>query len=257
MSIVRLKVDHCQARSLILASVFGMERRWWAYGLLTATAVVLGLLLIRATFAYVPSLTFEFLTNRLTYVYVFVATAVVFLMLGYTLSRRIDELRRLSATDALTGLPNRRAFHARLREEWLRARRYNSPLSLLLVDVDGLKQINDERGHAAGDEVLRTAARAIAVTMRVTDFGARWGGDEFAIVAPNTVRQSAQHLAQRLVGHVSTEALAHQAAVTISVGGATVEPHQNASATIERLLEAADAALYQAKNDGRNRVRIA
>jgi diguanylate cyclase (GGDEF)-like protein len=60
----------------------------------------------------------------------------------------------------------------------------------VLVDVDGLKQINDDRGHAAGDEVLRTAARATGVTMRVTDFGARWGGDEFAIVAPNTVRQS-------------------------------------------------------------------
>jgi len=142
-------------------------------------------------------------------------------------------------------------------EEWLRARRYNSPLSLLLVDVDGLKQINDERGHAAGDEVLRTAARAIAVTMRVTDFGARWGGDEFAIGAPITVRQSAQHLAQRLVGHVSTEARAHQTGVTISVGVATVEPHRNPSATIERLLNAADAALYQAKNDGRNRVRVA
>jgi predicted kinase len=120
----------------------------------------------------VPSLSFEFLTNRLTYVYVFIATAVVFLLLGYTLGRRIDELRRLSATDSLTGLANRRAFHARLREEWLRARRYGSPLSLLLVDVDGLKRINDEGGHTAGDEVLRSAARSIAVTMRVTDFGA-------------------------------------------------------------------------------------
>jgi GGDEF domain-containing protein len=146
------------------------RRRWWAYALLTATAAALGLLLIRAAFAYVPSLTFELLTNRLTYVYVFVATALVFLVLGYILGRRIDELRRLSATDSLTGLANRRAFQARLREEWLRARRYGSPLSLRLVDVDGLKRINDERRHAAGDEVLRTAARAIAMTMRVTDF---------------------------------------------------------------------------------------
>ena len=71
-----------------------MERRWWAGAVLTATAAVLGLLVIRAAFGYVPSLTFEFLANRLTYVYVFVATALVFLVLGYTLGRRIDELRR-------------------------------------------------------------------------------------------------------------------------------------------------------------------
>jgi diguanylate cyclase (GGDEF)-like protein len=228
-----------------------------AYALLTATAAVLGLLLIRVSFSVVPSLTFEFLSNRLTYIYVFAATALVFLVLGYTLGRRIDELRRLSATDSLTLLANRRAFQARLREEWLRARRYDSPLSLLLIDVDGLKGINDERGHAAGDDVLRTAARAIAVTMRVTDFGARWGGDEFAIVAPNTARSSAQHLAQRLWGQVPHEAQAHHTAVTISVGVAMTEPQGDASITIERLLEAADSALHQAKNDGRNRVRVA
>lgn len=236
----------------------GMERgRVLVHALLTGTAAVAVLVLIRAAFAYVPSLTFEFLVNRLTYVYVFVATALVFLLLGYTLGRRIDELQRLSATDPLTGLANQRAFRVRLRDEWLRARRYDSPLSLLLVDVDGLKQINDERGHAAGDEVLRTAARAIAMTMRVTDFGARWGGDEFAIVAPNTVRWSAQDLAQRLLGHLSDEARAHQAVVTISVGVAIVEPQRDPSATIERLLNAADSALYQAKSDGRNRVRVA
>lgn len=233
-----------------------MERRWWGYALVTATAVVLGLLLIRAAFTYVPSLSFEFITNRLTYVYVFIATAVVFLLLGYTLGRRIDELRRLSATDALTGLANRRAFHARLREEWLRSRRFGSPLSLMLVDVDGLKRINDEGGHTAGDQVLRSTARSIAVTMRVTDFGARWGGDEFAIVAPNTVRSAAQHLAQRLMGHVASEARTRQA-VTISVGIATAEPSRDSSATIDGLLHAADSALYQAKHSGRNRVSVA
>jgi diguanylate cyclase (GGDEF)-like protein len=234
-----------------------MERRWWLYALLTATAASVGLLLIRVAFTYVPSLSIEFLANRLTYVYVFVANAIVFLVLGYTLGRRIDELRRLSATDALTGLANRRAFQTRLREEWLRARRYGSPLSLLLVDVDGLKQINDQRGHAAGDDVLRTAAHAIALTMRVTDFGARWGGDEFAIVAPNTIQRSAQHLALWLLEHVSNQARAHDAAVTISIGVATIDPGPDPSATAERLLDAADSALYRAKSEGRNRVRVA
>jgi diguanylate cyclase (GGDEF)-like protein len=235
-----------------------MERRkGFVYALLTAVAAVLGLLLVRAAFSFVPSLTFEFFTNRLTYVYVFMATALVFVVLGYVLGRRIDELRRLSTTDPLTGLANQRAFQARLRDEWQRARRYTSPLSLLLVDIDGLKRINDERGHAAGDQGLRDAAHAIEATMRVTDFGARWGGDEFAIVAPNTARRPAQRLAQRLLGQMSRQATSRDVAVTISVGVATLEPESDRSATVEWLQNAADAALYQAKSEGRNRVNVA
>jgi diguanylate cyclase (GGDEF)-like protein len=233
------------------------RRRGVAYALLTAAAAAVGLLLIRLAFTFVPSLTYEFLTNRLTYIYVFVVTAIVFLVLGYILGRRIDELGRLSATDALTGLPNRRAFQIRLRDEWQRARRYGSPLSFLLIDIDGLKEINDQRGHPAGDQVLRAAAQAISVTMRVTDFAARWGGDEFVIVAPNTVRRSAQQLAQRLLGALSEQAPAPDTRVTISVGVATAEPSRDPSATVDRLLEAADGALYQAKRDGRNRVSVA
>jgi diguanylate cyclase (GGDEF)-like protein len=231
--------------------------RQLAYALLTATAVVVGLMFVRAMSSSLPSLTFEFFVNRLTYVYVFAATAILFSVLGFVLRRRIDELRRLSTTDALTGLPNRRAFQARLRDEWRRASRYTTPLSLLLIDIDGLKRINDERGHAAGDEVLSTAAHGIQATMRVTDFGARWGGDEFAIVAPNTVRNAAQHLAQRLLGHVSEQARARDAEVTVSVGVATFEPRSNPSATADSLVKSADDALYQAKHEGRNRVRVA
>jgi diguanylate cyclase (GGDEF)-like protein len=233
------------------------RRRGLVYAFFTAAAAVLGLLLIRTTFSFVPSLTFEFFRNRLTYIYVFVATAVVFMALGYILGRRIDELKRLSTTDPLTGLANRRAFEARLRDEWRRANRSTLPLSLLLIDIDGLKRINDERGHAAGDRVLRTAAHAIKAAMRSTDFGARWGGDEFAIVAPNTVRRSAEQLAQRLLGHVSEQARARDAAVTISVGVATLDQQHDQSATVEWLQNAADAALYQAKSEGRNRVKVA
>jgi diguanylate cyclase (GGDEF)-like protein len=233
------------------------RRRTVVYAFFTAAAAVLGLLLIRAAFSFVPSLTFEFFTNRLTYIYVFVATAVVFMVLGYVLGRRIDELKRLSTTDPLTGLANRRAFQTQLRDEWRRASRCTSPLSLLLIDIDGLKRINDERGHAAGDRVLQTTAHAIKAAMRSSDVGARWGGDEFAIVAPNTVRGSAERLAQRLLGHVSEQARARDAAVTISVGVATLEPDHDRSATVERLQNAADAALYRAKSEGRNRVKVA
>jgi diguanylate cyclase (GGDEF)-like protein len=233
------------------------RRQRLQYAMLTATAAALGLLLLRVVFSSVPSLAYEFLRNRLTYVYVFAVTAAVFLVLGYVLGRQIDELRHLSTTDPLTGLANRRAFQSRLRDEWRRARRYKSPLSLLLIDIDGLKRINDERGHSVGDQVVRTAAHAINTTMRVTDVGARWGGDEFAIVAPNTIRRAAQRLARRLLGEVEQRARGQEVAVTVSIGVATFEPESNPSAAVEWLLKAADAAPYRAKSDGRNRVNVA
>jgi diguanylate cyclase (GGDEF)-like protein len=179
-----------------------MKRRRGFYVALASSAVlVLGLLILRTLFASGYSLAAEFLSNRLTYIYVFVATAVVFIVLGYVLGRQADELRRLSMTDALTGLANRHAFQVRLREEWRRSRRYRAPLALLLIDVDGLKQVNDEQGHEAGDRVLRDVAGAIRHTLRGTDTGARWGGDEFAIIAPNTGPTAARHLGQRLLAH--------------------------------------------------------
>src|SRR5919109_1027036 len=103
--------------------------------------------------------------RRLNYA---ILTATVFLVIGYVLGRQVDELRRLATTDSLTGLANRRAFQSRLRDERRRARRYQSSLSLLLIDIDGLKRINDERGHAAGDQGLRAAAHEIKATMRAT-----------------------------------------------------------------------------------------
>jgi diguanylate cyclase (GGDEF)-like protein len=127
----------------------------------------------------------------------------------------------------------------------------------LLIDIDGLKRINDEGGHAVGDRVLRTAAHAINTTMRVTDVGARWGGDEFAIVAPNTSRNAAHRLAQRLLTEAAGRAQAREVSVTVSVGVATLEPESQPSATVKWLLDAADAALYRAKREGRNRVNVA
>jgi two-component system cell cycle response regulator len=233
------------------------RRRGLYYGLATSAAIVLGLLLLRTAFASGYSLAAEFLANRLTYIYVFVATAVVFIVLGYILGRQADELRRLSTTDALTGLSNRRAFHARLREEWRRSRRYRFPLSLLLIDVDGLKQVNDERGHDAGDRVLRGVASAIKDTLRETDFGARWGGDEFAIIAPNTARTAAQRLGQRLLLHMKRRVPAGEATPSASVGIAILDPTRGESESIDWLMRAADQALYQAKASGRNRMRVA
>jgi PleD family two-component response regulator len=157
----------------------------------------------------------------------------------------------------MTGLANRRALHARLGGEWLRARRYDSPLSLLLVDVDGLMQINDEHGHATGDEVLRNG------------YPCRCGDDaghgfRCALGWRRVRHRGAEHAEQ--IGtaagaappaHVSEQARTQHASVTISVGVATFEPRHDPAATIEGLLDAADSAMYQAKHDGRNCVSVA
>jgi diguanylate cyclase (GGDEF)-like protein len=174
------------------------------------------------------------------------------------LGRQADELRRLSMTDALTGLSNRHAFHLRLRDEWRRSQRYRAPLALLLIDVDGLKQVNDNQGHSAGDRVLRGVADAITEALRGTDVGARWGGDEFAIVAPNTTAQAALRSAERLVARVA-EAGGHDPwhSTTVSVGIATFDPAYSIDCDLEQLLRAADDALYRAKASGRNQVQAA
>ena len=126
---------------------------------MTGTVAVGGLLFLRALFTSDQSPSADFLSNRLIYVYLFIATALTFLVLGYVLGRQADELRRVSATDPLTGLFNRRALNDHLREEWRRASRYHSPLALLLIDIDGLKRINDELTTRAGRHALAQTRR--------------------------------------------------------------------------------------------------
>jgi two-component system cell cycle response regulator len=236
------------------------RRRGFNYALLAAVAAVGGLLILRAVFAPAESVRADFLSNRYTYAYIFAATALTFLVLGYVLGRQADRLRHASTTDLLTGLPNRRAMYDRLQSEWQRAARYDSPLALLLIDIDGLKRINDERGHTAGDRLLRSTATAIRQTLRATDFGARWGGDEFSIVAPQTSREAAQRLAERLLVHLAEQDRA-RGAITASVGVAVFEPahaaQDNYTRDAEWLMRTADLALYTAKNAGRNQVKVA
>lgn len=228
---------------------------YYAFG--TSAGIVIGLLLLRAVLHSVESVTAEFHANRLTYIYVFGATAAVSLFLGYILGRRIQETREQTMIDALTGLYNRLGLHVRLRDEYRRAQRFQTPLTLLLIDIDHLKRINDELGHHAGDQALRGVGRAIKNTLRDTDVGARWGGDEFAIVAPNTAEPAAQRLASRLLAEIPKWAGRDEAVVTASIGVATVSAAQAVSHTPDALMKTADAALYQAKLNGRNQVRAA
>ena len=143
------------------------------------------------------------------YRYVAVATAAVFGTFGYLLGRKADELAARAETDALTGLYNARGLEARLSAEIARTTRYRAPLSVLLIDLDRLKEINDRYGHYAGQTALREMAAAIRAELRANDIAARWGGDEFVVVAPNTSTGAAWAMAERIrlaIGRTSTHA---------------------------------------------------
>jgi diguanylate cyclase (GGDEF)-like protein len=164
-------------------------------------------------------------------------------------------LENLSITDALTGIANRRHFEWRLSEEIERARRYKYPLSALMLDLDHFKQVNDNYGHQIGDIVLQQVAQRLRRILRRTDFLARYGGEEFIVLAPQTPADRALILAERLRQVIAESPIPVadnlQIHTTISIGVAVFPNHaQNES----ELIGAADAALYKAKQMGRNRV---
>jgi diguanylate cyclase (GGDEF)-like protein len=165
------------------------------------------------------------------------------------------ELERLAHTDSLTGLYNRRIFMQRLEEEVERVRRHGKALSVLIFDLDFFKQVNDTYGHDTGDVVLVAVARLATEAKRVSDVAARLGGEEFALLLPETDQQGAVQLAQRLRSaieknlYLSTSGTPVRVTASIGVATASAEADE-----IEKLLSLADRQLYRAKNNGRNRV---
>ena len=159
----------------------------------------------------------------------------------------VEELRAMASTDGLTGVANRRTFDDALPRELARSGRNGQPVSLLLVDLDHFKQLNDVHGHQAGDAVLQAAAAALATASRLGDVVARYGGEEFVVVLPNCSTEAAVETAERLRAAVS--ACSAATPVTASIGVAT-SPFDAVDAT--GLVAAADAALYEAKARGRN-----
>jgi diguanylate cyclase len=161
-----------------------------------------------------------------------------------------DELARLAFSDYLTGLPNRRALHRAAAREMARARRSRRPICVVLADIDYFKSINDDFGHAQGDAVLRVIAATLSAHIRVTDTVARWGGEEFALLLPETDLAAAGVVAEkcRLAVQALTTNLPRPITITLGVS----EIH--ASDSLEAALERADCALYAGKKRGRNRV---
>ncbi len=166
----------------------------------------------------------------------------------------VTQLNEASNRDGLTGVFNRRYLEQVLNSEFNRAKRYEGALSFILIDLDNFKRINDEKGHVVGDEVLRRAAEILSYYVRGADTFGRYGGEEFAVVLPQTKIKGAMILAERLRSKIASTPITYKdttTTVTISVG--VVELNQSCS-QYERLIQEADTALYLSKEQGRNRV---
>ncbi len=176
-------------------------------------------------------------------------------------TRELDQARlhaeKLASQDSLSGLLNRRAFFQQGKSEVHRAQRYNQPLTVMMLDIDHFKQINDQHGHAAGDQVITTVAGILNDILRESDIKARIGGEEFAVVLIQTPRNKALHLAERIREEIQHTPASHQGNtvnITASFGIAEVTSEIHGDSTLDQLLARADKALYWGKNNGRNRV---
>jgi diguanylate cyclase (GGDEF)-like protein len=177
--------------------------------------------------------------------------------LGASETELMQELQRAASTDPLTGVANRRYLMSRLEQEISFARRHGQPVSVMMIDLDNFKTVNDAEGHAAGDAVLKHIADILVETVRLEDVVARYGGDEFAIIARSNGSEATAEFAVRLREAVAKgdEGKRPDETVTLSVGIASFDPDDPAhQPSTQQLLSRADAALYKAKREGRNRV---
>jgi diguanylate cyclase (GGDEF)-like protein len=178
-----------------------------------------------------------------------------------TMERRLVEKNRdlelMAITDPLTGIYNRRYFDHKLAEEFRRMERYHAPLSLIMIDFDHFKIINDTFGHLAGDKVLSYSAAELTRGLRDVDILARWGGEEFMALLPETEEETALMVARRLHSLIRTSdkwaAIADGLKVTTSLGVVSL-PWKNTPMSLTRVIEILDKTLYQAKENGRNRI---
>lgn len=184
-----------------------------------------------------------------------VRAAVNHLALALRNAMAYSQVKTKAEYDGLTRIHNRASFDEKLLEELKRHQRYRHPLSLLLLDLDHFKSVNDDYGHKAGDTVLRSIGRVLAQSLRSTDFAARYGGEEFVVLLPQTSEDEAWLLADRLRSEIARQQFtAHdkEFTVTASIGVASMKP--GSLSKVRDLVQEADAALYLAKHNGRNMV---
>jgi len=167
-----------------------------------------------------------------------------------SLEKKNSELKKLSITDRLTGLYNRVELEAVLQKEFNRAYRYGDVYSLMMLDVDKFKHINDSLGHQHGDQILKELSVVFLNNIRKVDTVGRWGGEEFLIICPRTDSQDAEKFAEILRGRIEKHMFSQSTPITVSIGVTSYQPHD----TIAAMVSKADKALYKAKERGRNRV---
>jgi diguanylate cyclase (GGDEF)-like protein/PAS domain S-box-containing protein len=168
-----------------------------------------------------------------------------------------SRLEILASTDALTGLPNRQAIMGKANNEFSRAKRYSRPLSVVMIDVDHFKLINDQHGHAAGDHVLTNVGHILGDSLRDSDVLARIGGEEFVLLLPDTPQANAEFVAERMRAQLANSTIRFEdieLKITASFGVAAIS---DIDENLEQLLSRADHAMYDAKHSGRNKVKTA
>jgi diguanylate cyclase (GGDEF)-like protein len=249
-------------RTLVMQLPSGKVRRKWIYQSGLIFVFILGYLGYCIAFWNQPAM----VTNLIVPCVFFFGAAYVWMTITLSLQtaldvRRVTLLEQENITDPLIGVYNRRFLDRRLVEEFMRAKRYHLQLSLLLIDIDYFKRINDTYGHPVGDRVLRYWGELILGIVRSSDIVARYGGEEILVIAPNTSAAGALTLAERLrsniEGHelvLSSEPNKRQLVrITVSIGVASLTPSINC---VEDFIKETDRALYCAKQGGRNRVVI-
>lgn len=200
--------------------------------------------------------------NMLFYAYMGIGTVTSFMVFGYVLGlrseaqrvrnrvlqARIDELHIKSVTDSLTGAYTHGYLHEILELQIQHALTTKEPLSVLILDIDDFKRINDSHGHLFGDRVIKETAETITANIRVEDILGRYGGDEFLVIMPGADKQTSQHVAERICRGIANNGFL----ATVSIGATTFNGLEKVD--VKGLLEQADTRLYQAKHDGKNQV---
>lgn len=225
------------------------------YFLIAAGAAMAGAVLTTlSTWGFIPHNAWTF---RAVEIGMLVDATLLALALAYQFRvGQEDKLRaeQLAQLDPLTGLNNRRAFYDMTGPLWSNAVRHEHPASVMLLDIDHFKLINDAHGHAHGDAVLKTLARALGQSVRQGDVLARWGGEEFIVFLPETTLHEATVLAERLRAAIAGVRVSHETGATIATASVGVAQRDEGDITLDALIASADECLYQAKQQGRNRV---